>query len=200
MSRRTCEDQKLADEGFLQADPPGQTSFKTRFASTLVLAKWRPPLASSATKNVYEDKADDFLKTLVAWLRTNMLTSFEVVHQGVPKKHVEWLKGHRTGGATVRDLLELTGSVCLATSFEDCYPGYPTFTVKLFASDLKQPTEDVLRWLAGGVKNNLATGVLDGLELLDGDKLKPLQSRYARVVLEKLEARSPPAKLSIARN
>src|SRR5262249_19106255 len=73
----------------------------------------------------------------------------------------------------------------------DRYPGYPTFTVKLFASDLRQPTEDVLRWLAGGVKNNLATAVLDGLELLDGDKLKPHQSRYAKVVLEKLEAKSP---------
>ena len=31
----------------------------------------------------------------------------------------------------------------------------------LHASNLKQPTEDVLRWLTGGVKNNLATAVLD---------------------------------------
>jgi hypothetical protein len=144
---------------------------------------------SSNPKKVYEDKADSFLKTLVAWLRTNMLTSFEVAHQGVPKKLVEWLKGHRTGGAAVRDLLELTGSVCLAASFEDRYPEYPTFTVKLTASNLKQPTEDVIRWLAGGVKNNLANAVLDGLELLDGDKLKPHLSRYAKVVLEKLEGK-----------
>ena len=49
----------------------------------------------------------------------------------------------------------------------------------------------MIRWLAGGVKNNLATAVLDGLELLDGDKLKPHQSRYAKVVLEKLEAKPP---------
>ena len=47
--------------------------------------------ASSGTKKVYEDKADGFLKTLVAWLRTNMLTSYEVIHQGVPKKMVELL-------------------------------------------------------------------------------------------------------------
>ena len=112
-----------------------------------------------------------------------MLTSFEVIHQGVPKKMVEWLKGHRTGNAAVRDLIELTGSVCLAQAFEDRYPEYPTFTVKLTASNLKQPTEDVIRWLAGGVKNNLANAVLDGLELLDGDKLKPHPSRYAKVVL-----------------
>jgi energy-coupling factor transporter ATP-binding protein EcfA2 len=183
------EDQKLSDEVFFKL-----THRDKQFDDTLRLyagAREMAASASTGTKKVYEDKADGFLKTLVAWLRTNMLTSFEVVHQGVPKKLVEWLKGHRTGNAAVRDLIELTGSVCLATSFEDRYPEYPTFTVKLYASNLKQPTEDVLRWLAGGVKNNLATAVLDGLELLDGDKLKPHQSRYAKVVLEKLEAKPP---------
>jgi len=183
------EDQKLSDEVFFKLTNPDK-----QFQDALRLyagAREMAASASSGTKKVYEDKADGFLKTLVAWLRTNMLTSFEVVHQGVPKKLVEWLKGHRTGNAAVRDLLELTGSVCLATSFEDRYPEYPTFTVKLFASSLKQPTEDVIRWLAGGVKNNLATAVLDGLELLDGEKLKPYQSRYAKVVLEKLDAKPP---------
>ena len=91
----------------------------------------------------------------------------------------------------VRELLELTGSVCLASSFEDRYPDYPKFTVKLTASNLKQPTEDLFRWLSGGVKNNQATAVLDGLELLDGDKLKPHRSRYAKAVLEKLEGKPP---------
>lgn len=183
------EDQKLADEVFFKL-----THMDKQFQDTLRLyagAREMAASASTGTKKVYEDKADGFLKTLVAWLRTNMLTSFDVIHQGVPKKMVEWLKGHRTGNAAVRDLLELTGSVCLAASFEDRYPEYPTFTVQLSASNLKQPTEDVIRWLAGGVKNNLATAVLDALELLDGDKLKPHQSRYAKVVLEKLEGKPP---------
>src|SRR5271157_1571382 len=183
------EDQKLADEVFFRLTQKDKT-----FLDSLRLyagAREMALSASSGTKKVYEDKADGFLKTLVAWLRQNMLTSFEVVHQGVPKKMVEWLKGHRTGNAAVRELLELTGSVCLAASFEDRYPEYPTFTVQLTASNLKQPTEDVIRWLAGGVKNNLATEVLDGLELLDDDKLKPHQSRYAKVVVEKLEGKPP---------
>jgi len=181
------EDQKLSDEVFFKL-----THRDKAFLDTLRLyagAREMGASASAGTKKVYEDKADGFLKTLVAWLRTNMLTSFEVVYQGVPKKLVEWLKGHKTGGAAVRELLELTGSICLATSFEDRYPEYPKFTAKLTASNLKQPTEDVIRWLAGGVKNNLATAVLDGLELLDGDKLKPHLSRYAKVVMEKLEAK-----------
>lgn len=183
------EDQKLADEVFFRL-----AHRDDKFQEALRLYAGAREMASSAstgTKKVYEDKADGFLKTLVAWLRTNMLTSFEVVYQGVPKKMVEWRKGPNVSNATVRDLLEQTGSVCLATYFEDRYPEYPKFTVKLSASNLKQPTEDVLRWLAGGVKNNLATAVLDGLELLDGDKLRPHSSRYAKVVLEKLDAKPP---------
>jgi hypothetical protein len=183
------EDQKLADEVFFKL-----THRDKSFNETLRLyagAREMATSASSGTKKVYEDKADGFLKTLVTWLKANMLTSFEVIHQGVPKKMVEWLKGQRTGNAAVGDLLELTGSVCLATSFADRYPEYPTFTAKLTASNLRQPTEDVIRWLAGGVRNNLATAVLDGLELLDGEKLKPHRSRYAKVVLEKLEGKPP---------
>ena len=63
--------------------------------------------------------------------------------------------------------------------------------MKLTVSNLKQPTEDVIRWLAGGVKNQLATAVLDGLELLDGDKLRPQNSRHANSVLTKLDAKPP---------
>ena len=183
------EDQNLADEVFFRLTQKDKT-----FLDTLRLyagAREMALSASSGTKKVYEDKADGFLKTLVAWLRQNMLTSFEVVHQGVPKKMIEWLKGHRTGNATVRDLLELTGSLCLGSCFEDRYRDYPTFTVKLTVSNLEQPTEDVIRWLAGGVKNQLATAVLDGLELLDGDKLRPQNSRYAKAVLAKLDGKPP---------
>ena len=183
------EDQKLADEVFFKL-----CHMDKQFQDTLRLyagAREMAASASTGTKKVYEDKADGFLKTLVAWLRTNMLKSFDVIHQGVPKKMVEWLKGPRPANATVRELLELTGSVCLAASFEDRYPEYPKFTVQLTASNLKQPTEDVIRWLAGGVKNSLAAAVLDGLGLLDGDKLKPHHSRYAKVVLEKLDGKPP---------
>lgn len=183
------EDQKLADEVFFkltQTDKPFQDALRL-YAGAREMAA----VASSGTKKVYEDKADGFLKTLVAWLREHMLTSFEVVHQGVPKKMVEWLKGHRTGNATVRELVELTGSICLATSFEDRYPEYPSFTVNLTASHLKQPTEDVIRWLSGGVKNQVTMAILAGLELLQGDKLRPQNSRYAKAVLERLEGKPP---------
>jgi len=181
------EDQQLADEVFFtltQTDKPFQDALRLYAGAREMAAA-----ASSGTKKLYEDKADGFLKTLVAWLHEHMLTSFKVVHQGVPKKMIEWLTGHRTGNATVRELVELTGSICLATSFEDRYPEYPSFTANLSASHLKTPTEDVIRWLAGGVKNQVTMAMLSGLELLQGDKLRPQNSRYAKAVLERLEGK-----------
>ena len=183
------EDQKLPDEVFFKL---AYTDKKFEDALRLYAGAREMALAASAgPRKVYEDKADGFLRTLVKWLQQNILTSFEVSHQGVPRKLVECLKGARTGNATVGDLMEMAGSLCLAQAFEDRYPGYPIFTSRLIASNLKQPAADSIRWLAGGVKNELATAVLDGLELLDGEKLRPQESRYAKAVLEKLEAKPP---------
>lgn len=184
------QDQQLADEVFFKLTQRDAAFDETlrRYAGAREMA-----LASAVGpgKKAYDEKADESLRTLSAWLQTHLLTAFEVTHQGVPKKMVEWLHGQRTGDAAVGDLLKRTGAVCLAPAFEHRYPQYPKFTVRLYSRNLKQPTEDVLRWLAGGVRNQQATAVLDGLELLDGDKLKPQQSRYAKAVLDVLVAKPP---------
>ena len=181
--------QQLGDEVFFKL-----AHMDKGFQDTLRLYAGAREMANAATvgaKKLYQDKADEHLKKLVDWLRANMLTAFEVVHQGVPKKLVEWLKGHRTGSAAVSELIELAGSVCLAASFEDRYPDYPTFTKMLTASNLKQPVEDAIRHMGGSVMSTLAKTVLDGLDLLDGDKVKPQASRYALAVLNKLQAKPP---------
>jgi len=46
--------------------------------------------------------------------------------------------------------------------------------------------QEALRWIAGSVKSRQGAAVLDALELLDGDVLKPRESRYAKHVLELL--------------
>ncbi len=181
------DDQQLADEVFFKLNQTDEAFLRTL---RLYAGAWEMALsASSGTRSVYEGKANDHLKNLVAWLRQHMLTAYEVTHQGVPKKMVEWLKGHRTGNATVRDLVESTGSFCLASCFKDRYPEYPTFNATVSVSSLAQVVEDAARWLAGGARNNVAIAVLDGLELLEGEKVKPQNSRYARAVLAKLDGK-----------
>ena len=185
----TSSDHQLADEVFFKLIHKDEG-----FQDTLRLYAGAREMANAAAvgaKTAYQDKADAHLKKLVEWLRSNMLTAFEVLHQGVPKKLIEWLKGHRTGSAAVSELIELAGSVCLATAFEGRYPDYPNFSALLTASNLKQPAEDAIRHMAGGVRSSLAKTILDGLELLDDDKIKPQASRYAQTVLAKLKAKTP---------
>jgi hypothetical protein len=102
---------------------------------------------------------------------------------------VDVLKGHRTGDMTVRELVNLVGSVALGPCFEERYPEYPVFSVLLTTSNITDAVADAIRCLAGGLRSNQATAVLDGLELMDGEKIRPHDSRYAKAVIAKLEGK-----------
>ena len=181
------KDEKLADEIFFNLKHPD-----TEFDQALRLyagARAMAAQAGSGTRKNYEDKADLHIRTLTNWLRQHMLTAFDVVHQGVSKTMVEFLKGHRTGNMTVRELVNLVGSVGLRPSFEERYPDYPSFSITLTASNLGDAVSDAIRCLSGGLRTNTATAVLDGLELLDDDKIRPHESRYAKSIIKKLETK-----------
>jgi hypothetical protein len=181
------KDEKLADEVFFTLKQRDE-----EFMRALRLyagAREMATQASSGTRKVYEDKATVHLTKLTAWLRQHMLAAYEVAHQGVPKKMVECLKGQKTGNATVRELVNLVGSTCLAACFAERYPDYPKFSVTLTTSNLGMAVEDAIRCLAGGLKTNVATAIIDGLELMEAEKIRPHGSRYAKAVLKKLEAK-----------
>lgn len=145
--------------------------------------------ASGNNKRVYEDKAAEHLRTLTAWLREHLLTAFEVTYQGRPKQLAEVLHGKAALGAgrsSVRDIANAAASICLAPHFENQSPDYPVFSVLITKENRSLAAQDGLRWLAGGVKSKQGTAVLDALELLDGEQLRPRNSRYAKQVLELL--------------
>ncbi len=186
--KKNWED-NLADEVFFVLKRPDE-----KFDSALRLyagAQAMAATAGSATKKNYSDKADIHLKSLTTWLRENMLTAFDVIHQGVPKKMLEFLKGQKTGNMTVCELVNLAGTVALDPTFEERYPDYPKFSVTLTSDNIEDAVASAVRALSGGLHNNLATAVLAGLELVEGDKVRPHDSRYANAVLKKLDAKPP---------
>ncbi len=181
------KDDKLADEVFFYLKHPDEEY--NRALRLYAGARAMASQAGSATRKNYEDKADLHLKTLTNWLRQHMLNAFDVVHQGVSKKMVEFLKGQKTGNMTVRELVNLVGSVGLGPCFEERYPEYPSFSITLTASNLNDAVSDAIRCLSGGLRTNTATAVLDGLGLLDEEKIRPHESRYAKSIIKKLEAK-----------
>jgi len=152
-------------------------------------AREQAATASGSNKKVYEDKATTHLRALTGWLREHMTTAVEVGYQGRTRTLAEVIQGKIPGGysrATVRDFVNTAGSVCLAPEFEDKSPEYPIFSVVITRQNRAQAAQDALRWIAGSVKSKPGTAVLDALEVLDGDQLRPRESRYAKHVLELL--------------
>jgi len=116
-------------------------------------------------------------------------TAFEVTCQGQSKFLAEWLKNQSVAAGpdqTVRDVVNAVGSVCLAPCFAEQAPEYPKFATLITSANRPQAAQEALRWLRGVTQTKQAAAVLDALELVDGDRLEPNRSRYARYILERL--------------
>ncbi len=185
------KDEKCSDEVFYKLGHIDEV-FKDAlrgYAASLDLAS----TSSGQSKSTYEDKARDFLRKLVQWLQEHMTTAFDITYQGQTKTMTEWAKGkplRELAGLgpnetiNFRDLVNVVSSICLAPEFADRSPEYPTFSIMIAGKARNQAAQDALRCLAGQTSTKQANAVLDALELLDGDKIDPRQSRYAKHILD----------------
>jgi predicted ATPase len=184
------KDEKKSDELFIRI-----TTMDDQFRGALRNYAAALDLASTASghaKSTYESKASSVLRDLVQWLQKNMTTAFEVTYQGRSKSLTEWAKGKSirdlSGIASYerinfRDLVNTVAGICLGVRFQDQAPEYPTFSVLITGANRAQAAQDALRAIAGQSRTKQATAVLDAIELLDGDRLDPNRSKYAKYIL-----------------
>ena len=188
------KDEKNSDELFLRL-PNMDSEFRTalgNYAASLDLAS----TSSGHAKSTYESKSSHFLKDLVQWLQKHMTDAFEVTYQGRTKSLPEWAKGKSIRELSdigsherinFRDLVNTIAGICLEAHFEDQAPEYPSFSVLITGVNRGQAAQDALRAIAGPNRTKQATAVLDALELLDGERLDPDKSKYAKHILGLLE-------------
>jgi len=187
------KDGKKADELFvrLKTTDEGFRGPLKNYAASMDLAS----TSSGHAKNTYESKAAYHLKELIGWLQKNMTSVFEVTYQGQTKKLPEWAKGktirqlsglapHET--INFRDLMNTVAGVCLSTHFQDQAPEYPVFSLLITKDNRPQAAQDALRAIAGQNRTKQATAVLDALELLDGEKLNPANSKFSKHIIDLL--------------
>lgn len=190
-------DEKLNDEVFFRlkaTDEDFQTSLKS-YAAAIDLAG----TSSGHAKSTYESKANGFLRKMVQWLQKHMTDAFEITYQGRSKSMNVWAK--EKGGnlralsgispnetINFRDLVNTVAGICLAPSFANKAPNYPTFSVLITGYSLAQAAQDALRAIAGQNRSKQATAVLDALELLNATtesvKIDPYKSQYAKYILD----------------
>lgn len=178
------KDEKKADEVFFKLKDRDDAF--DRALRLYAGAREQAAAASGSNKKIYEDKAGDHLRTLTVWLREHMPTAVEVVHQGRSKTLLEVVRGKLPPSATVKDYVDTAGSALLAPHFADRSSEYPIFGILVTRQNRSQAAQEALRWIAGGVRSKQGTAILDALELLDGETLKPRNSRYAKQVLDAL--------------
>ncbi|MDG6998066.1 MAG: ATP-binding protein [Nitrososphaerota archaeon] len=184
------KDEKKPDELFLSLENSDE-EFRTalrNYAAALDLSS----TASGYAKSAYESKSSNFLRVIVQWLQKNMTTAFKVTYQGRSKPLTGWAKGKSIRDLSgigsherinFRDMVNTTAGICLGTNFQDQAPEYPSFSVLVTGSNRAQAAQDALRAIAGQSRTKQATAVLDALELLDGEKLDPSRSKYAKYIL-----------------
>ena len=185
------KDEEKPDEVFFKLTNKDEKFL--RALSLYAAAKELSATAASGTKHLYEDKARENLQRLTKWLRENFLTAFEVTYKGNSKKVAGWISG-MPQQASVRELIDLVASTCLATCFEEKYPDYPHFSklnTPMTRDNMPVYVQDALKNIAGA-KTRSGTAVLDGLVLLEGEneKLNVRKSGYAKWILEKLEEKN----------
>jgi len=182
------EDERKSDEVFLYLIERSE-----EFDRALRLysgAKENAGSSSAQSRTIYEEKALAQLKIMVKWLKENMFTSFDIVYQGERKKLVEWTKGAAVpSNAEIDEIIDRIAGFCLAPHFEEIAPEYPKFPKIIRQSDREEAVRDALKYLKGGLKTQRGDSVLDGLELLDGDQISPVKSRYAQYLLKLMKKR-----------
>lgn len=196
------KDEKKADEIFFRLTNMDENLkvMLANYAAALDLAS----RSSGNAKNAYESKASGFFKEIVMWLQKNAINDFNVVYRGSVKSFGEalhyasnvssglgararqvanYLQTPDTSSFGFRDLVDVVAGTMLSAHFLDQAPEYPYFSVMITSQNREQAVKDALRAIAGQ-RTKQATAVLDALELLDGERLDPARSRYAKHILD----------------
>ncbi|OQX64562.1 MAG: hypothetical protein B5M51_03365 [Anaerolinea sp. 4484_236] len=191
-SPKDYHDGQFADEVIFKLTGLGQEfeSIVKTYAGARALAN-----ESSTHRGVYADKAGETLRRrLNPWVRENFSEYLEVRHQGVDYPIREVLaKTRSTASRKLEDLLRIASAYFLEQTFDERYPEYPVFErVREPISEDARPVSamEAIRYIAGQGRGRttLATGILEGLGLIDAEGvIRPRDSLYAQYYLNLLE-------------
>lgn len=155
-------------------------------------AKEMAIISSSATKKLYEEKANYYIKELTSWFKVNMPTSYKMTYKGITKKLADW-SFTAPAQASVREIVDTAADDCLTEWFEEKYPDYPVFRTDKTCININVMkttyVPDALNALNTLNITKTARTILDGLVLLDGDRLNVQKSGYASWILDLISSK-----------
>lgn len=180
-------DEKKPDEVFFKLDglDSGFTDPLKLYAASLDLAG----TSTGQKKQAYLAKSEDHFKKLTRWLREKFLTAVQVTHEGKKKNLSQALAGANASGLTPVEQIFTSASRQLSGHFTTICGDYPTFSRRISFGrngNAIAAIQDALRGLSANLTQT-GVAVLDGLGLMNGDKIDPYNSPYAKHVIDLLD-------------
>ncbi|GAB7386953.1 DUF6079 family protein [Bacillaceae bacterium] len=180
------KDEEKPDEVFFKLDTQDEEFHQSLrlFAGAREMALTAP----SSTKHLYEAKAHEYLQKVNRWLRTNMVHAYKITYKGKTKKLAEW-SFSAPAMSSVREIVMTAADECLTNWFEEKYPDYPVFPNDRTCITQQAMVQTYIPETLAQIPNpktKTAQVILKGLVMLEGERVNPHKSGYARWVLEEL--------------
>lgn len=147
-------------------------------------------ISEGKDKEIYLSKAGAQRKKLVKYLDENKNTSFAVTYNKKTLQLIEVLKGKYNPNANFKDTIDLAASLALDAYFNKKYPEFPVFQIKITRKNAADMVRAAYDYYAGR-KNQHAKAMLQSFGVLDGEKIKPENSKYAMYFINKMKALPP---------
>lgn len=145
---------------------------------------------NSSDKRTYLDKAKEFEKGIINLIKNNILNCFKIRYKGQEKTIFEAIKIKTIGEKSFKEIIDVIASNYLSSYFNQIYPDYPKFSTIITFNNIEQATKAALNCIAGK-KEELGLRVLDSLGLLDGERVDPSDSIYAKHYLDLVSDLAP---------
>lgn len=156
------------------------------YAAAVSLAQ----ISEGKDKEAYLNKANMLRKRLIKYLSENKNTCFDVMYNKQKRQMIEVLKGRYRTDMTFKDTIDLAASLCLDEYFNQKYPLYPVMKLKITRRNMADCARAAFDHFAGR-KTQQSAAMLESLHILDGDKIRPENSKYAAYYID-LVKKLPP--------
>ena len=156
------------------------------YAAANILAQ----ISEGKDKDAYLNKANMLRKKLIKYLSENKNTCFDVLYKKQKRQMIEVLKGRYSRDLTFKDTIDLAASLCFDEYFGQKYPEFPVMKTKITRRNMADCARAAFDHFAGR-KTQQSTAMLQSFGILDGDKIRPENSKYAAYYIDMVKKLQP---------
>lgn len=147
-------------------------------------------ISEGKDKDAYLNKANMLRKKLIKYLSENKNTCFDVLYKKQKRQMIEVLKGRYSRDLTFKDTIDLAASLCFDEYFGEKYPDFPVMKTKITRRNMADCARAAFDHFAGR-KTQQSTAMLQSFGILDGDKIRPENSKYAAYYIDMVKKLQP---------